>query len=213
MKHRSAAGPDGWTVPELRTLPEEAWTSFLTILGNDDPGCSLTMLYRRVPVEKGDKTSPEPDDLRPIDIYSVLWRLLAPVQVDSLIGWRARILHPTQFASKGGVLTAASRVGFVTESILYGRLKKFAVSVDFAKLFNTLDAGVCAKIAMVMGLSEKSAKQMIFSLLHAKEHGGCLSEVFLPCLLSRGELHKGCLRLFCLQRSFWGLSYGDSPRP
>ena len=81
MKAHTAPGPDGWTVPELRKLPEGAWASLIHVMNEGTLGQNISMLYRRVPIEKGEKDLPKAEDLRPIDIFSVLWRVFASAQV------------------------------------------------------------------------------------------------------------------------------------
>ena len=170
MKKHAAPGVDGWSVPELIQLPGAAWQNLIRILGSGlGWGLGgLSLLFRRVPIEKSRDDIPGPQLLRPIDIYSVLWRLIASVQTECLTLWRTEVLHPTQYASKGGVVMAAAKVGYWCEAVLHRRATVFAVSIDLTKLFNTLDADVCARLAHYMGLDEKTIELMSFPLQNAK---------------------------------------------
>ena len=71
---KSAQGPDGWTQKELQKLPLSAWDNVLQVIKT--PGDALASstlgLCKRVPIAKTDHDIPSPDQIRPIDVYSML---------------------------------------------------------------------------------------------------------------------------------------------
>ena len=181
---KTAPGVDGWTQPELRALPREAWHSLLDCIRNPagDLAHSLSYIFKRIPLEKGQKDLPCATDLRPIDIYSMIWRLVAAAQCAMLRTWKAAVLHPTQFASRGGTLEALSRVGATCEGIFWGTSRKFGFSVDFPKLFNMIDVRVAMRASILMGLRPEDAILLADPLCRARGCGRCPWETCLPCL-------------------------------
>ena len=73
-----------------------------------------------------------------------------------------------QFASRGGTLEALARMGAVCESIFWGTSTRVGISVDFSKLFNTIDARVCMRAAIIMGLHEQDAFLLADPLCRAR---------------------------------------------
>ena len=82
----------------------------------------------------------------------MIWRLVAAAQCAMLRTWKAGILHPSQYASRGGTLEALTRIGAACEGILWGTSRKYGFSVDFSKLFNTIDVRVAMRASILMGL-------------------------------------------------------------
>ena len=93
---------------------------------------SLSYIFKRILLEKGDRDIPSVADLRPIDIFSMIWRVVASAQSAMLRVWTANVLHPMQFASRGGTLAALARIGATCEGIFWGASAKVGLSIDFA---------------------------------------------------------------------------------
>ena len=169
---RTSPGPDGWTVSELQALPVEAWTQFLVAVQNAHVTMptGTSMIFRRTPIEKGDYDIPSPADVRPIDIFSLPLRALSSCQVQSLIEWKRRILHPGQFASRFGAQVAMNRIGLHSAQIRHAIAPRFAISIDFSKLFNMIDASLVERVVQLCGLDHYSATQLFFPLKGAKGH-------------------------------------------
>ena len=101
----SAPGPDGWCASELALLPVQAWDSLLDILSarGADFASSLLAVFRRIPVEKERDlfSLPTPEQIRPLDIYSMVVRILVSTQTSVLRPWLVQVIHPTQYATFG----------------------------------------------------------------------------------------------------------------
>ena len=158
----SAAGLDGWTVAELKALPREAFVDLLRIWPQVLSGfaSSPLSLYKRVPLEKGDHDTPCPQHLRPIDVFPVVTRLLTSAWARKASIWARQVVHPSQNATFGGVLCASSRLCMQVETSLHASTPRWAVAVDFAKLFNTIAISSVAQAARFMGLSEQAILEL-----------------------------------------------------
>ena len=74
----SATGLDAWSIHELKVLPDPAIQSLCHINVRQEPHeirDSLTCRVKRVPVAKIAEPM-EPGDVRPIDLYSAILRVL-----------------------------------------------------------------------------------------------------------------------------------------
>ena len=151
----SAGGLDGWSHQEVAALPMQAWFWFLVVCSVSPLSLlsSVTAIFRRVPISKTGSSVCQPQDVRLIDLFSVLLRLHATAATKQLIPWSITVLHPRQYASRGGVLVAVSGIAYVTELSLIGAVDVFGISVDFEKMFNMLSGLVAAEVAAYMGLS------------------------------------------------------------
>ena len=169
----SSPGLDGWTVAEMKQLPEDALASLLLIL-RDSPsglGSSLVALVKRIPVEKeaiSRHDAPSADKIRPIDIFSVVFRAISSAQTNSLRWWKALVLHPGQYATGGGALAALGRINHWVETAKSRTRPVWALSIDFAKLFNSICPHLAARTLVVMGLDQKSARELIEPIVQAK---------------------------------------------
>ena len=105
---KTAAGPDGWTRQELRALPDQAWVDLIYILSSRPQSFSDTCLalYKRVPVLKNLSSPPSPDNFRPIDVFSLVLRLITSAQVAAIRPWLSKVLRRSQFASDRGAVSA-----------------------------------------------------------------------------------------------------------
>ena len=151
----SAPGMDAWTHSEIRALPLIAWETFLEIYhGNDDTiSESLLNQVRRIPFEKKEGVC-QPQDIRPIDLYSGLIRTYSSATYNLLKWWSRQVLHQQQYASQGGILLAISKFALRAELSALEHTPAFAISVDFSNMFNMLSREVAQDIASYMGLSD-----------------------------------------------------------
>ena len=161
----SAPGPDGWGASELALLPVHAWDSLLSILAvkDNDFSSSLLAIFRRIPVEKERELTslPTPEQIRPLDIFSMVVRILASTQAALLRPWLAQVVHPTQYATFGGCVPPIARMTIASEQILQKRKHLLGVSVDFTKMFNHISPSLAADVAVYLGLRECDAKALI----------------------------------------------------
>ena len=131
----SAIGLDGWTHQELASLPMDAWFWFLIVCSIAPLSVlsSVSAVFRRIPISKTSSSVCAPNEIRPIDLFSVLLRLHATATTRQLIPWTRQVLHPGQLASTGGVLVAVSRIAWYSELSLVGIADLYGVAVDFEK--------------------------------------------------------------------------------
>ena len=153
LAKNSAPGLDAWTVKELKILPETALSSLFAILTQRFHlvEASITATVKRVPLEKVVGANC-PDQFRPIDLFSTLLRVFSSAVFSVVRPWALEVLHKDQCASRGGTFVGCSRVALMTELAQGGYKDIYAVTVDFAKMFNMLSWEVAAEACRVMGL-------------------------------------------------------------
>ena len=149
---RASAGPDGWTIAEMKALPKEAWRSLLEVLDKGWHALASTLLltYKRVPIEKGCSHMPLPSDMRPIDVYSTIMRAVARMHTTSFTQWKKHVSHAVEEArhSLGATVcswrnrTALARLTCIVERIRRKMGKWWCVTLDFSKLYNMIDSWV-----------------------------------------------------------------------
>ena len=154
---KSAPGRDAWTKEELVALPEHAWADFLEVWLSGTLSATSLMWHKRVPIEKSSGDGPRASDFRPVDVFSKVIRVLSAAQVSALKSWTRQVLLPTQFASFGGVEKAVATLNLHVEMILHKVMPVWGISIDFAKLFNTISPEVVERIAILLGLQPESA--------------------------------------------------------
>ena len=70
---------------------------------------------------------------------------------------------PTQYASKGGVLLAASTLEVCCTEVACHHVQEiWAISIDFTKLLNTISAELAVQCARLMGLSDSCCADLLF---------------------------------------------------
>ena len=169
---KTASGPDGWTRQELKALPVQAWADLLQIVWWNPLciGSSTLALFKRVPLRKDQLAPPEPSNFRPIDVFSLLFRILTSCQVSAIRPWLHEVLHKTQYASDKGALEAVGQLNAAAEAVLHGTEEIWAFTADFSKLYNTLSSEVAETVVSVFGLDINSAPWLTTPLRIAK---GC----------------------------------------
>ena len=160
---RTSPGPDGWTIEELKALPKAAWRSLLEVLqkGWQHFASTLLLTYKRVPIEKGCTGVPLPSDMRPLDVYSAIMRAIARMHTTSIMSWKKMVIHEGRYSSHGGTGPALARLTCVVERVRRKIGKWWCLTVDFTKLYNMIDAVVVQQILIFVGLSERSAAQLM----------------------------------------------------
>ena len=126
----SSPGLDGWTHKEVAILPMHAWLDLMMVClwCPESFFDSLTSVYKRVPISKVDSGVPTPDQIRPIDLFSVILRIQATALVRALKPWVMRIEYPAQHALSGGAVLACSRTAWTTECAEVGLTQIWGLS-------------------------------------------------------------------------------------
>ena len=135
-----------------------AWDLFRRIFHEnfDTMKRHLVTLVKRVALEKRDGLCAD-KDIRPIDIFSVLMRIVSSATYRLVRSWAMRVLHPDQYATQGGAVLATCRLAWATELSWVGVRTFFAVSCDFSKMFNKMSVDIATDSAKFMGLSDHLA--------------------------------------------------------
>ena len=160
---KSTHGPDGWSVQEVKRLPVEAWTSFYHMYVG--AWRHVISLKRRTPLEKSASPAPSPRQVRPIDVFSILLRLVSSVACANLRSWTRQITHSTQTATHGGISRALACLAVWTESVILKASPVFAISVDLSLMFNMLSVHVSEGLAQVAGLSQQACSILSWPIL------------------------------------------------
>ena len=181
----SATGLDAWSLLELKLLPSQAWPPLLDIFLHRLPSImeTNTGLAKRVPLEKTPGVC-DAAGVRPIDLFSCLLRLFSSAVFNLVRPWAQQVIHPCQFSTNGGTLVATSFLAVRTEMALSYAQLSFAISLDFAKMFNSLSGEVAGSAARVMGLSSGLVELLVAPL-------------------------RGCI--IRMATSLWGGTYGHAP--
>ena len=98
----------------------------------------------------------------------MLIRLLATSQMAAIRWWVNQIRHPSQYATKGGIILAASKLGILTEATLHRTRPMWAVTVDFQKLYKTIDPILAGQVGVLLGLSQESMDHILLPLTIAR---------------------------------------------
>ena len=76
------------------------------------------MWFKRVMLQKGDSPPPKAADHRPIDVYSLLVRILTSAMTRKILAWKKAVCHPSQHAIHEGLLMALTKLTIQAESAL-----------------------------------------------------------------------------------------------
>ena len=215
---KSAPGPDGWSVAEIKALPLCAWNQLAALYNSPawNPRTTLLSAFRRIPIEKSTQWElPEAANIRPIDIFSTITRVISSAATTELEDWRKHVIHKSQHATHGGALEASARILFVSESILRRRPGTlWGLSPDFSKLYNMISPVIAAKFATMMGLEGVSAQKLIEPILTSSGFWRLPNNAVCPPIrLGRG-LPQGLSTSVLLAETFvsgliWKLHWGE----
>ena len=110
---------------------------------------------------------PSADEVRPIDVFSAVLRIHATIVVNLVRPWTLQVSHKEQHALVGGVLHACSNLAWATECASLGLQEVWGLSVDFAKMFNTLSPHIAFIVARTMGLSTNNVRDLALPIINA----------------------------------------------
>ena len=187
MKASGAAGPGGWRVPELKSLPAQAWVEFqwLTHLYETSrfPDALRELYVTLIP--KSDQTScPEPHDVRPIAVASSVYRAYSRAKSQTLREAVNDYLSPCQHGAREGhsLQQAVSRVLARIEEAKCRQSHNHqwhGFSLDISKCFDTLPSCAIEEILAMTGIDQTVAariQQMVTGMRRRwRLPGRCLS--------------------------------------
>ena len=126
------------------------------------------LLFRRVLLVKIKSGIPDASQIRPLDIYSVILRIMSSAYHKILRLWILDVTLPCQFAVRGGIVKALASLGGFAEQVLARRMQVWAIAIDFQKLYNTLAPTIAAQVAQHMGMSAELSNALVGPIVASK---------------------------------------------
>ena len=166
IKRASAAGPDSWRVCEVRSLPPAALRELASVCHRCDELCSYPELWTTALMTMIPKTmdGPKVSQLRPISVYSVLWRMAAKCKYQQLSDQYNSCLHPWQFGGRKGCnpVTPILEISNVIEKAQYGMTgHACGLSIDIEKMFDSIPVAAVAQVWRHWGVDEVCAAGLL----------------------------------------------------
>ena len=186
-------GCDAWSVDEIKTLPLPAWEAFVHLYNTTWPtnAPELLTLKKRTPIEKVTTGVPEPNQVRPIDVFSTLLRATSSCLCAMLRTWIRQVTHKSQIATHGGILHALTEMACWTECVLNRLTPIYAFSLDLSMMFNMLSATISGSLARVAGLDDSTVCALVWPLLASKSVWKLPRNVVNQLLSSQRGLPQG----------------------
>ena len=159
--HRSALGLDGWSLEELRALPDHLleWLADLLREVKRQGRWPLRLAegYTALIPKEG---PPGPLNTRPLTVLSTVYRLWAGITLEEAIRWQEALAHPCAFSFRPA--RSALDCATVTKVLLeVCCLKGWAVagmSIDYVKCFDLIPQAVVLALALELGMDPGVAR-------------------------------------------------------
>eukprot|EP00971_Amphidinium_carterae_P346895 6488648-Amphidinium_carterae.4 len=182
----TSAGPCGWRVSELRKLPLRAWTQMALIFNvaeeiGELPRLCQALWQTPIPKVENDATITALD-IRPISVYSVLYRIYAKARYQTLKAAFARVVHPDQFGGMEGkqiadpILTMVRDLelaeikqradGPVYPDIDAAESKPHWITYDLTKAFDTVHPWLACRVLEICGYNRRFVRSYRHHLVH-----------------------------------------------
>ena len=143
MRTQASAGPGGWTVAQLRSLPYAAWVEYSHLLHlYERQGLPQALREIWVAVLPKGETSctPDPGAVRPIAVSSTMYRLFSKAKAATMQPVIEPYLHSSQWGGRQGrsAAQAASEVLLRIECAKQQNASCVGLSIDLAKFFDSV---------------------------------------------------------------------------
>ncbi|CAE8623234.1 unnamed protein product [Polarella glacialis] len=158
MRQLQSPGMDGWNVGELKLLP----APLLDLLAEMFNGIERSGKWPR-PLEcamvslisKG--AGCEPNDLRPITVMSVVYRVWAIRRLQNLRTWQEKWASEAQFAYRSGrsPLEPLWHLSLQIESSLLEDKPLYGISFDYSKCFDNIPHNILLNLVGSMGMASR----------------------------------------------------------
>ena len=161
--HPSALGLDGWSLADLRSLPDQllAWLADL-LREVERVGrwpARLAEGYTALIPKEG---PPGPLNTRPLTVLSMVYRLWASIRLADAIAWQESWAHPSAFGFRPA--RSAMDGAAVTQVLLeLCRLRRWAVagmSIDYVKCFDLIPQAVVLALALELGMDPGTCRAL-----------------------------------------------------
>ena len=166
----TAAGPDGWTMDELRALPLpllDFLASFFSVVEATGAWPPALLQATVVLIPKGDSAA-SPSALRPITVLPAPYRLWALARLRSLWSWQEAWISHTQhgFRPAHCAPDAAWLWALQLEEALSGGSPCCGALLDWAKAFDRLPHSILFPLAEHAGLPRQVLLPLRYMLTH-----------------------------------------------
>jgi ribonuclease HI/exonuclease III len=198
MPARGVPGMDGWRPRELKLLPTELLDGFAAAYNTMEhtgecPDSLLDALVAMIPKSLDGTEVPDPMQLRPITITSVLYRVWAATRLRDLMPWQEQWLPATLFGfrQKHGTQDLYWHVAFQIERANITNTPIYGVQFDFQKCFDSIPHKIMFGLAEALGIPERLLRPLrtLYGQLRRRFRvAGHVGEPFIP---SNGIL-QGC---------------------
>ena len=197
MRSGSAAGVDGWRTEELKGLPAQAVDELRQLLEACETTGQLPRLWQHALISLVPKvaTCPEVHQLRPISVFSTIWRAYAKLRCGQLSTHLENVLDHWQHGVRIGrsPLDPVNAIGFHLDN---ARLKKgpeiFGISFDLVKMFDTIPHAAVGQLLSAWKIDEQVATLWMHHIQNA-EHSYKLSGNYVTRTMSSSRgLAQGC---------------------
>ena len=152
MKMGTSCRPDGWRTAELRALPSRAVHELTAIIGRCEALCAFPdswMCSLTSTIPRSATSLPTASQLRPIAVFSLLWRIYAKAKFTQLSQAYNASLHPWQHGGRTSckATTPVVQIMGVVEATKQNRhCHVHGISIDIEKMFDTIPHNVLIQI-------------------------------------------------------------------
>eukprot|EP00438_Fugacium_kawagutii_P001920 Skav200029 [mRNA] locus=scaffold225:185947:189255:- [translate_table: standard] len=155
-KTHSAPGLDGFSIAELRMLPDTLLVEILNIISSQTSFPSETMLAKTVPFPK--KGQFTPPSSRPITILATLYRVWAKTCCAKVSQHFAQIMPPqiTGMLPTKGAFEASYTMQSTLEQARRTKRHIAGLTLDLRKCFNLINRNKIIKLMQVFGVAPKA---------------------------------------------------------
>ena len=163
MRSAASAGPGGWTIAQLKTLPIWAWHDFSSMLHLYErhglPGPLKEIWVALLP--KGDElVSPRADDVRPIAVSSSLYRLYSKAKAATMMSTIEQYLHAQQWGGRPqrSVMQGVAQVVTRVEAARLSGQPCVGLSIDIKKFFDCIPTAAVSLLLEHAGVDVGTAQ-------------------------------------------------------
>ena len=193
LKNDSARGVCGWSAAELKLLPDLAIVHLSQILNSFTAGWPSWLLVARVVLLAKDAVVLTAAAVRPITIYSVLWRLWAGILARQPLQAWARAGIPGVHGALPGwsVSDACMRIQLAIESAHESNTPIAGFTLDLIKAFNGLPRRPALHMLKKLGCPPSIANSWYASLLRMRRVFSVGSDISIAHSATTG-VAEGC---------------------
>ena len=162
LKKQAAPGPGGWHADDLKALPPAAVSELTQLYCTCESRQHFPRLFSEsvtTNIPKGPGKA-RPQDLRPITVFPMLWRVYAKLRAKQLTKLLAPRLSSHQFGAIPGhsVEDVVVNIKMSVDNCYHETGEVHGLQIDIQKCFNNLDHDIALYILQKMGLPPSLAQ-------------------------------------------------------